>query len=226
MKIIPVNLGIITAFIVKHNKSVIIDTGYAGSDEAVLDAIDSNNITKGDVSLIIITHGHFDHFEGAAALRAKTGAPVAAHRDDAGYVRKGINPPIKIHVPVTDDLKTMINEKAGRKSVSCEVDLLLEDGMSLERYGIDAKVVSTPGHTPGSVSVLVSGGDCIVGDLIMGRVMAPRVACWPLFTDDLELVKTSTRRLLDMGALRFWASHGGPFSRKQVERLIHEKKRS
>jgi glyoxylase-like metal-dependent hydrolase (beta-lactamase superfamily II) len=47
-------------------------------------------------------------------------------------------------------------------------DILLPDEMPLQAFGVDGKVVYTPGHTAGSISVLLSTGEAIVGDLLMG----------------------------------------------------------
>ena len=44
------------------------------------------------IRLILLTHGHVDHFGGAQALRAATSAPVAVHRADAEFLRTGRNP--------------------------------------------------------------------------------------------------------------------------------------
>lgn len=50
-------------------------------------------------------------------------------------------------------------------------DIPLCDGMKLNEFGVDATIMETPGHTPGSVSVFLPDGDAIVGDLLMGGIM-------------------------------------------------------
>jgi hydroxyacylglutathione hydrolase len=43
------------------------------------------------ISLIILTHSHIDHYGSAEELKTKKGAPIAIHRADAEYLKRGIN---------------------------------------------------------------------------------------------------------------------------------------
>ncbi len=93
-----------------------------------------------------------------------------------------------------------------------KVDIVLGDEeTSLAPFGIPGRVLYTPGHTMGSVSVLLESGDAFVGDLAMNGLplrLGPGV---PVFADDLELVKKSWRLLLDQGAKTIYPGHGKPF---------------
>ena len=91
LSVIPIKLGLVKSFIIKGDKAVIVDTGYPGNGERILDNLRKNGIEPSDVSLIIITHGHIDHYGSADELRKLTGAPVAMHRADAEYLKKGIH---------------------------------------------------------------------------------------------------------------------------------------
>jgi hydroxyacylglutathione hydrolase len=93
-----------------------------------------------------------------------------------------------------------------------EVDIVLDDeGLDLAAYGIPGQVVHTPGHSPGSVSVLLETGDAFVGDLAMSQVPIRFSPGLPIFADDLEKVKQSCRLLLDLGAKTIYPAHGKPF---------------
>ena len=87
--IIPIQLGIVNAYIVKQDGVILVDTGIPGSENAILSAMEKAGIRKHDVRLIILTHGHGDHAGSAARLRELTGAGIAIHTGDAGMLRTG-----------------------------------------------------------------------------------------------------------------------------------------
>jgi hydroxyacylglutathione hydrolase len=93
-----------------------------------------------------------------------------------------------------------------------EPDLVIDDsGLDLAPWGVEGRVVHTPGHTPGSVSVLLPGGDGFVGDLAMN---GPPLCLRPSFgvlAHEPERVPESWRRLLALGLRRAYPAHGHPF---------------
>lgn len=86
---------------------------------------------------IVVTHGHWDHFGAAAALREATGAPVVASAADAPYIEE---PPEK---------------GLARKAVPCSVDRTVGNGDIVKVGGMEWKVISTPGHSKGSICLFI-----------------------------------------------------------------------
>jgi len=222
MEVIPIKNDFIFIFALKGVRTVLVDAGLAGGGKALLHALNAAGIKNDSISLLLITHGHTDHFGGAAEIRATTGVPVAIHAADAHYVRAGTNPPVVITSVVSQWVKKFIDEKAAKKAAACEPQVIFDGEFDLNAYGVDARVVHTPGHTAGSVSVVDGYGTAIVGDLIMGRMVNAHQPRWPFFAQDLALVRTSIRLLMDRGVQTFYASHGGPFTRKNVEKLLRD----
>jgi glyoxylase-like metal-dependent hydrolase (beta-lactamase superfamily II) len=70
------------------------------------------------------------------------------------------------------------------------------------------------------VSVITQENEAIAGDLIMGRLVNQLQPRWPFFADSLEDVRKSVEKLLLMGVELFYCGHGGPFSRRAIERLL------
>lgn len=111
----------------------------AGGPVAVIDAPEGSEavvaaLAGRDVSHIVVTHSHFDHWAGFDVLRAATDAPVYASADET-------------------------NLEASRQVEP------LADGASLRFGGVTLRVIHTPGHTPGSICLLV-GDALLTGDTL------------------------------------------------------------
>jgi hydroxyacylglutathione hydrolase len=71
------------SYLVKTNNSyVLIDTGYSTNRKELEKQLAASGCTPGNLKLILITHGHFDHTGNCAFLREKYGAPIAMHKGD------------------------------------------------------------------------------------------------------------------------------------------------
>jgi hydroxyacylglutathione hydrolase len=220
LSVIPIKLGLVKSFVIKGDKAVIVDTGYPGNGEKILDCLRANDIEPSDVSLIIITHGHIDHYGSADEVRKLTGAPVAMHRADAEYLSKGINY-IGVPLGLAGRLfKSLLIRKDEAVYKSLKVDIAFEGDTDLEEFGVNGKIIYTPGHTLGSVSVILSGGTAIIGDLMMGGILRKKTPHFPLFANDLSQLKESIRKLLQLSPKVIDVSHGGPFTKEAVERFL------
>ncbi len=105
----------------------VIDPGYDGA--SVKQALEEQNLT---LCMILLTHGHYDHIGGVQALRSGTQAPVYIHEKDTRL-------PISMtHAPVF------------YTETYAEGDVIAMDSISF-------RVLSTPGHSAGSVCLLADG---------------------------------------------------------------------
>ena len=101
------------------------------------------------------------------------------------------------------------------------VDVVLGDeGFSLAEYGISGKVIYTPGHSSGSVSVLLETGDVFVGDLAMNKFPLRLRPGLPIFAEDKQKVKESWKLLLDQGAKTIYPAHGKSFSVDTIQKAL------
>ena len=79
----------VNSFILVGERPIIVDTGMPGSAPKILAALEGAGFAPRDVSLILITHRHVDHIGSAAQVKQATGAPVAVHKLDADWLRRG-----------------------------------------------------------------------------------------------------------------------------------------
>lgn len=218
--VIPVPLKMTTAFIVKEEEeeeAIIVDTGYPGSEDAILEKLREHDIAPEDVKLIVLTHGHPDHAGSAAKLREITGAKVAVHCLDADKLRTGSQGELKPARFIGRVLRPFLGRGKSTHYPPLEPDVLIEDLFELDEYGVTGKVIATPGHTPGSVSVILDNGDAIVGDLIVPSLLSnkPNIPFW---ADDLNEVMKSIQKLVDYAPEKIYIAHfGGPYSLEDLK---------
>jgi hydroxyacylglutathione hydrolase len=165
--LIPISLSTVKSFLIKGDKNILIDTGYPGNASRILKELTANSVSPHDVNLILITHSHHDHFGSASELRERTGAKVAAHRLEVEALRLGMNKDLSPY-GIKGRFATLFSSKK-LKTAGIVPDIIIEQDMCLEEFGVKGKVISTPGHTSGSISVILDNGEAIVADLMMGQ---------------------------------------------------------
>ncbi|MER6345065.1 MBL fold metallo-hydrolase [Streptomyces sp. NPDC001595] len=199
----------INAYLLLGRRPVIVDAGTPGSGRKILAQVTAHGVDPADVSLIVITHGHIDHFGSASELRRLTGAPVAGHIADLGPYRSGrAREP---YLPTGTMGRLMARNKYLHvRAEAVEPDVLVRGETSLEDFGVAARIMPTPGHTAGSVSVLTDDGDLVAGDLIAGSFMGliSGKPANPPFHDDPRQNLASLRRMLALDPTVLHVGHG------------------
>jgi glyoxylase-like metal-dependent hydrolase (beta-lactamase superfamily II) len=210
---IPLNAWVNVFLLRGEDGAVLVDTGIAGQEDLILERLAEHGVKPQDVRLILITHGHGDHVGSAAALRERTGAPIAIHALDADMLRHADQP--QEFPPDSNKLllalsRLPIMQYAGLEPL--EPDITFEYELDLSEYGVAGRVIHTPGHSPGSVTVLLESGAAIIGDMVMGRISKQmREPGPPFIAHDLARNRESIRQILELGPHPIYASHGGPF---------------
>jgi hydroxyacylglutathione hydrolase len=216
--------GMINCFLVKgEKKHILVDTGVPNSETKIIKQLKKNNIKLEDIGLIIITHGHIDHFGSAKRLKDILNVPILIHNFDKEALQTGksmletLKPNHKIWDII---LKPKLTKD---KALSCLPDIVLNgnEEYDLLDYGINGKVIHTPGHTPGSVSVVLENGEAIIMDLassgiLLGGIVFNSRMKHPPFHDNLDQVKNSINNILSLNTGKFYLGHGNPISKKSL----------
>lgn len=204
---LPFRMGTVNCYLIGSATGyILIDSGGANNRKELDYQLESAGCEPGALNLILITHGDFDHTGNAAYLRAKYGGKIAMHAGDLGmaekgdmfYNRKQPNILIKTLIPIFTGFG---------KTQRFSPDMLVEDGDDLSWYGLDARVISIPGHSKGSIAILTSRGDLFCGDLLE-NTSEPGLGS---LTDDLPAAEASLQRLLGMKIGMVYPGHGQPF---------------
>ena len=220
VQIIPFRSGINTCYIVKDRGAVLIDAATPGQGQSLSKLLAHSGIRTEEIKLIILTHGDFDHCGSAKEIQELTGAKIVLHEKDKKNLEESI-----FHWPegvtpwgkISRTLLMPLVKKIG-KVVPAKVDIVMGDtDLSLKEYGLEGSIVYTPGHTYGSISVVLESGDAFVGCLAHNRlpfVFRPKL---PIYALDLELLKESWIKVINMGATTIYPGHGLSFP---VEKII------
>lgn len=214
-RITRMNFGGVNCYLVAAADGfVMIDTGPPERRAAVEAAVDRAGCRSGDLRLIVITHGDFEHAGNALHLRERYGAKIAMHRDDAARLELG---DWRVGFKPRPDRVSWIFKEVSRLMATgdfetFEPDIFLEDGQSLRDYGLDATVVHLLGPTSRSLGILMIDGEPARGDSKSG-VDRSRPQ---LFIDDMSAARASLERLLELGVRTVHPGHGKPFLLERV----------
>jgi hydroxyacylglutathione hydrolase len=194
---------------------VLIDTGAPHSEERVLRKMRS--LGRDDLKLIFITHAHLDHYGSAAALRRLTKAPIAIHRADAQAMAEGLTRLGSVRSMGRLMLPLIHLSKRFLQPEPTTPDIHLDDGDTLDAYGLRAVVHHTPGHTPGSSCLLVEKQLAFTGDLLS-------TTGWPhvqlFYAEDWSLIPHSLSRIQALKPEWIFTGHGHrPMSSRNLQRL-------
>jgi hydroxyacylglutathione hydrolase len=217
MEIIKLKLALSNAYLVRGRKTILVDTGSPREGMKILRALARLGIEPKDFSLILHTHAHFDHAGSTLQLKHWIDVPTAVHTADAEMLARG-----RVHAPTPTNLEgRLIIPFVNTPFSAVKADILIDEEISLKEFGVNGKVIFTPGHTAGSISVLLANGEAIVGDLMMGGSMGgnlfPSRPNYHYYADDLAQVRASIRKLIDMKVKKFYVGHGGPLGADVVQ---------
>jgi len=193
------------SYIVTGSKSyAIIDAGLPEYSEKIIRAIRSLGL-ESYPGYLILTHMHYDHIGGAENLKKMLNVQVMIHEYEREYIEKG------------DPLNTvaLFFNISNLRPIKC--DHALHDKEVLRLDGLELKIIHTPGHTIGSITIHIPSnkalltGDTIFENGAYGRTDLP--------TGDIKLLIRSLEKLSKIDAELLCPGHGDVF-RGNVRQLI------
>ncbi len=216
MKIITILSYACNTYLIKGTtgKNVLIDAGAFLRANDFLSILNKNNITPQSIPLIIITHAHWDHIASIPQLKNLTNAKVLIHEKEKELLEKGLKP-----MPKAFSLQSKFTRftlgfiKYFVKIKPIKPDIIINNEIfSLEKYGIKGYIIHTPGHTKGSLSVILKSGEAFVGDLLMNGFPLRKGPGLAVFGDSINEIKDSVELLKKHNITTIYPAHGKPFN--------------
>ena len=214
----------LTLIVDEHDDNTLVDAGLPDQMEAISAALVEAGIGVGDLRRIIFTHQDLDHVGSGAALVRQSGARVLAHSADAPYIEGSLR--------VLKPSPEMLEQRPQMREVlerlePVGIDEYVEDGTRLDLAG-GTKVISTPGHTPGHISLYLERSKVLIaGDALRaerGSLNGPN----PSMSLEMRTAIQSIRRLVDLEIDTIVCYHGGVVSEDvngQLRRVVQEASR-
>lgn len=203
-----------TYALVEDDGSVtLVDAGTPFAGQRIHDGLLAIGKHPHDVRALVLTHGHYDHAGSARRISQGTGARVLVHEDDAPFVRIGRPPSpdrrymstLLFGIPVT------------RPFPAVEVSEEFADG-DLLPFGGGLRVIHTPGHTPGHVSLLHEASSTLItGDTIMN--VAGLRGIPPYVAHDFPLYRRTRHALAELDYTIAAFTHGPELTDRAREQI-------
>ncbi|MBN1119278.1 MAG: MBL fold metallo-hydrolase [Bacteroidales bacterium] len=133
------------SYIVFGDYITLIDTGLKMSYKKIYAYIESQGRHHHEIDKIILSHSHPDHMGSAQKIKKDTGCVVFAHETELDWIE---NIEIQFNSRPVPGFFDLVDR-------SVEVDVLLEEGDKISPSGFgEMRIIHTPGHSPGSISIL------------------------------------------------------------------------
>lgn len=221
-KLIQILSGRCNVFLLTDgNKNILIDTSSKRHRNKLADNLKNMGVDK--IDLLILTHTHFDHAGNVEFIKRNYHAAVIVHSYEAGCLAKGKNPFTKGTIFPANILSSLFMEKILSKLSynPCKPDILAEDKYPLTEYGLNAYLLHTPGHSVGSMSLIIDDEIAVVGDTMFG-VFPDSV--FPPFANNVKELVDSWGKLLETNCKLFLPMHGMPRKRALLEKCYKKRK--
>ena len=204
----------VNCYLIKtNNEFILLDSGFSNQRSKIENTLDRAGVQSGNLRLILLTHGDFDHAGNCAYFRDKYKSKIAMHEEDQGMVEHGdlfsSRKRRNVIVRTLAKLLLPVFRMNLKKQDHFTPDIYLEDGDDLSEYGFSAKVIHIPGHSKGSIAFLTTEGDLFIGDLLENNKKRGPVK-GPLIDDSVEF-GASIDKLKTLPINTIYPGHGEAF---------------
>jgi hydroxyacylglutathione hydrolase len=219
--IVQIHLSLSNAYLIKSHPPVLIDSGSETDLLDLDDELAKYGVKRTELGLVIITHAHADHASLARVLQSTTDAKIMLGAGDVAQAHSGHNDELKPYNFTAGFLKLVLP----MEFEPFNPDVVVTDAVDLKSWGVEGQAMQMPGHTEGSVVVVLPNHAAFVGDEILGGTMGgaffPHDPGEHYFHADSAKNHENIKKLVDMGIETFYLGHGGPVKRADVIAAFH-----
>jgi len=201
--------------ICSENGNILVDTGRASAYKKLQKRISTLNLKPENIDWLILTHTHYDHCQNAFSIKEQADCKVLMSEYEAEYSKSGYTPLPKGTFAIAR-LIVNLGKKIGQGRFGYKPftpDVLVTDELNLKMFNVS--IISTGGHSAGSISVIVDNEVAIVGDAMLGVF---KESVFPPFADDTKEMVKSWGRLLETKCQTFLPGHGHKIKRELLQR--------
>jgi hydroxyacylglutathione hydrolase len=188
----------------------LVDGGMAGTGHKILERIAQIGRKPEHLLFALVTHAHADHFGGLAEVQEASGCAIICHpshaetiRTGRGIVSPGLNAIARIYERIAGYVLPKLKLPKLRRVITAE------DGDELHGFGLPGRVLHTPGHSSGDLTLVLDDGSAFVGDLVQGRRISKLTPPeFSIMAVDEPAMFASWRVLLESGAKVVYPGHG------------------
>lgn len=196
------------SYLICGEKICLIDSGVSSSEDLIFGYMDKLGLKENDLSLMILTHSHPDHMGSAKSIKDKSGCKVLAHENEIKWIE---NIELQAKERPVPNFHSLVEG-------SVLVDGILENGDMVDLGdNITMRVIHTPGHSEGSISLFTKGeGVLFTGDVILipGEL--------PIYDDYNQLIE-SIKKMKDIkGVNTLLAAWDDPRKGNEVYRIMDD----
>lgn len=203
----------------------VIDVAEKDDGDTILRGLEALRIDPRDVDVVVITHGHLDHAGAGKQLQDELDAPIALQEDDLFFVEEGFSDPPQ-SVVIEGELVRPLLDKS---FPAFTPDVLFGDELDLGQFGVPARAVHVPGHSPGSAAIIAQTGDAFVGDMVRGTGGGGNAEepfegqpATQVFSADFDADRDNLEALLSTGVRRIFPGHGEWFDADALRGWIED----
>jgi len=199
--------------------TALVDTSTRANFPRLQKSFDGLGVTRLD--FLFLTHLHFDHVDNADEIRSRFDAKIVVQKAAADCLALGRNESIDGSSRFTKFVYARFggDDALNTKKIFAyrpfTPDIVIDGAADLGDFGLSGRIVSTPGHSPGSMSLVLDDEVAIAGDVLFhvftGSVMPP-------WADDVGLTVRSWGKLLETKCRVFLPGHGRPIPRSLLEK--------
>ena len=214
---IRIRLGVTSTYLIPGTEGyLLVDGGPMGKSDLFFKRLHKAGLSPSQIKLILLTHAHYDHAGCLYEIKEQCGCPVMTHTHEAFLLKNPIfrlADPSVDHLPTADEFQgfRFVRREKTYRFAAVDPEYPLDEEVSLEDFGFLAKVVFTPGHTPGSLSVITDHNEAFIGDLAVNTFPFGAGPCFPQYSFNHNQQVKSWQKIQQSGVTAVFPGHGRSF---------------